>query len=546
MPKHRQRMSKIGKYAIPPDGTFARKTFDDWMRNNPPPPSAKKEIKDRFKKAVARITAQFENGAGFQLDDLLRYFLQEYNDRNFNYGLRSLPSSFNILEAFHVYDPKYNFFRLRDEIDHLMSFVEFLDYFTSETPSEDTKDAIKYLDEGVIYSYNGINDPDEITFSIDNGSEFGVAGVSLVRYQSEINVFLIAGEKADLTAKSKEIKNIAGKPTPGKENLKPSDDRVREAVPLLNKSNFWKTIVLSRFDLEDMTQNARYILMDCGDSFMTITDDVEPFLDHATGNFLSSDFESIFKEVSNQIEQYKTVFEICKTALHLPMYFEHFGEYVVDERHSTKLFETIKKGRWITRKKLLGPKERITHRHVSVLRDVVLKHPSNTYYKAPPINIETTGYWRRLSVDQVGGDKLGNPIHGRTWVKKVLSWLQTDKDPGTIRAKCDKGVNENERKINQGYIYVMRSAAHDKDIFKIGLTRRSTDIRSEELSRTTGSPDKFLVVQEWEVSDCIEAEKVIHEKLSQYRINPNREFFKAPYKHIFSVIDSIIDQLESE
>jgi hypothetical protein len=113
MTKHKTRISEMGKYA-PPEGTFTRKVLDDWIKNNPPSPSEKREIRKRFKKAVAIITAQVENGAIFPLNDLLRYFLKEYNNRNFEHGLRSMPSSFNVLEAFFTYNPEYNFFRLRD------------------------------------------------------------------------------------------------------------------------------------------------------------------------------------------------------------------------------------------------------------------------------------------------------------------------------------------------------------------------------------------------------------------------------------------------
>ncbi|MFC1860598.1 GIY-YIG nuclease family protein [Chloroflexota bacterium] len=96
----------------------------------------------------------------------------------------------------------------------------------------------------------------------------------------------------------------------------------------------------------------------------------------------------------------------------------------------------------------------------------------------------------------------------------------------------------------KGYIYVMRSAAHAKDIFKIGLSRRSSEIRSAELSRTTGVPDQFLIVQEWEVSDCVKAEKLIHHALLKYRMKPEREFFKAPYKVIVKVIGEVIVEVE--
>ena len=50
-------------------------------------------------------------------------------------------------------------------------------------------------------------------------------------------------------------------------------------------------------------------------------------------------------------------------------------------------------------------------------------------------------------------------------------------------------------------------------------------------------------MEEWDVVDCVLAEKLIHEKLGEFRVNPKREYFKAPYKVIFKVIDEVIDSL---
>jgi hypothetical protein len=97
---------------------------------------------------------------------------------------------------------------------------------------------------------------------------------------------------------------------------------------------------------------------------------------------------------------------------------------------------------------------------------------------------------------------------------------------------------------NAGYIYVMRSAAHQKDVFKVGLTKRDSETRSKELSRSTSSPDHFLVVEEWFVNDCILAEKLVHEKLNKHRVNPNREYFRARYSIIFAAIDEVIGEIE--
>ena len=552
MSKHIHRMSHIGRYALPPKGTFARQSFEKWFDSLPPNVKLNKNIRKSFKKAHAIVCAQLENGCGFPVDEITRFFLLEYNDRNWRHGLRSMPSSFNVMEAFFEYIPEYSMFRLREERGHLFSFVEFLDYSTSSDVVDDIREALKYIEEGIIYSYNVDNDPGEITFSIDNGTEFGVGGASLVRYGSEVNILLLAGEKADLATESKEIQKknwdmdeltVA----PGKESLRPADDRKREAVPLLGNNQFWQSIVLTRVDFEDMTQNVRYVMKDFGDSFHVLTDDVDVFLDDLTGDFMDPRLEDVAKKAANKIKEYETIFELCKTIIYLPLYFWHYGDLIVSETHPTKLLESRRKGKWITREKLIGPKETIANRQVSVLRRDIRHGPDRTFYKAPPFKVGVSGYWKKLPVGQVGGDKRGQPIHGRTWVEKVLTWVEPTDDPGAILAKCESSqtstATDDTFNPNKGYIYVMRSAAHDKDIFKIGLTRRPTEVRSSEISHSTGVPDKFLVVQEWEVNDCVKAESMIHQVLSQYRINPNREFFKAPYREIVKAIETVLEQL---
>jgi hypothetical protein len=64
------------------------------------------------------------------------------------------------------------------------------------------------------------------------------------------------------------------------------------------------------------------------------------------------------------------------------------------------------------------------------------------------------------------------------------------------------------------------------------------------LSRSTSSPDHFLVVEEWYVKDCLLTEKLIHEKLNKYRVNPKREYFRARYNIIFAAIDEVIGEIE--
>jgi hypothetical protein len=89
----------------------------------------------------------------------------------------------------------------------------------------------------------------------------------------------------------------------------------------------------------------------------------------------------------------------------------------------------------------------------------------------------------------------------------------------------------------------MRNASHSIDIFKVGMTTRSSIDRAKELSSATGVPDKFLIVDEWKVNDCVLAEKIIHKALDQYRVNSNREFFKIKYAALVKITSDSLKEL---
>lgn len=553
MTEHNKRMDRIAKFAPPPVGTVARNNWEKTINSLPRDPDIDKEIRKKFKKMMAIINAQLDNGAALPIDELLREFLLEYNGRNMEHGLRSMPASFNVMEAFYKFIPELSMFRLRPERDHLFSSTEFLDYVTSGDATDNITDVLDNMEESVIYSYNVFNDVGEITLSIHNGAEYGIGGAALVRHGSEISILLLAGMKTDLSKQTKELreKMIYGKAYPGKESMQPAKDRVREAVPLLGNRNFWQTLVLTRMDLIDMTMDVRYLMKDCGDSFIIESDDISLYISEKTGDFINSDFGKTAKQMFKDIEQYGTLFELCKTTLHLPLFFEEHADDISSENHPTRILQRIKKrGKPKTKIKYIGPEEKITHRSVSVLSMSAGQHPILTLHKAPSFKMEVSGFWKKLPPDQVGTDKHGHPIHGRTWVEKQLTWIQSYDDPGALLVQrydeYPSSALKEPTTRESGFVYIMRSAAHAKDIFKIGITRRSADIRSDELSSPTGSPDKFLVVQEWEVSNCAKAEAIIHQAINKYRINPRREFFKAPYKEIVKAITEALAAIEDE
>jgi hypothetical protein len=550
--EHELRMAHIAHFAPPPTGTSAYETWKLRLGSLPKDPEVDREIRKKFKKAIAIIGAQLDNGAGFSIDKLLRDFLLEYNGRSFMHGFRSMPASFNAMEDYYEFVPEIGIFKLLPERDHLFSFLEFLDYMTSKNAPPDTKDVHLHLEDNVIYSYNITNDPGDITFSINKGVEYGVGGAAVVRHGNEVCVALLAGQKADLSEKTKylqELKELV--PLPGKESIKPAEEKVREAVPLLGNKQFWQTLVLTRIDLEYNTMGVRYALHDWGDSFQVDSDDTNLWRSEVPPYDILPDHEDDMKRALAEIHLYDTLFELCKTVLFLPLFFDQYSEDIVVENHSTRLLKRIKKGGEGKKKiKYINADERITRRSVSVLRLPNEDYPIRSLYSAPSMKFEVSGFWKILPFNQVGSDKHGLPIHGRTWVEKTLSWVQSTEEPGALLAErhiLERTSHAEQSALsNRGYVYVMRSAAHVKDIFKIGITRRLPDIRSEELSRTTGSPDKFLVVQEWEVSDCQKAERLIHQTLEQYRINTSREFFKAPYQLIRQAIEEVFNQIEHD
>ncbi len=77
-----------------------------------------------------------------------------------------------------------------------------------------------------------------------------------------------------------------------------------------------------------------------------------------------------------------------------------------------------------------------------------------------------------------------------------------------------------------GFIYILGNPMFSRNVLKIGLTRKSSSQRAKGLSRSTAIPLDFVVRREIPVEDVDIAERRIHLMLDQFRINPNKEFFK--------------------
>lgn len=536
-------MREIAQWALPPEGTAARQALEKLIekrkRSNPHFDSNLKKLHDL---AVAIATIQDLNGAGLPLDEMIREYNVEYNNRNLNHSLRDMPTSFNIMEAFNLLRPDQAVFRIPKEKDYILSYIDFLDYVTSDELDQDVTSSVALLEEGTIYSYNGIHSPDDLTFDCgDQSHKFGVAGVSLIRHDNEISLMMLAGEYCNLDEKTEHLKELWNSSTklPHKPHITPDNDLEVRAVPLNESKNLWKTIVLSRIDVKRYSIDVRYIAQDAGNSFTAKTDDLSVYM-NSSGEFLTPEAKTIAMKSAKTMDEYQPLFEFIKTCLHLPAFVQAREDSIRIERHPTRFKSLRGKPKYKKLERLAPQEEKIAMRDVAQVLAVNRHGPIRRSFYAPNIKTESSGYWKKLPLDVIGQDKAGQPIHGRTWVERTLTWIE---DASEVQPLHTNIAGKHHLGNKPGTIYVMRSAAHEKDIFKVGLTTRTTDIRAGELTRSTSSPDQFLVVEEWDVPDCELAEKLIHERLAAYRINPRREFFRARYNVIFSAVTDVMKEL---
>ena len=83
--------------------------------------------------------------------------------------------------------------------------------------------------------------------------------------------------------------------------------------------------------------------------------------------------------------------------------------------------------------------------------------------------------------------------------------------------------------MKKGFIYILSNDSLKDNLFKIGKTSKETIERSKQLSSSTSIPENFKIEAEFEFSDINWAEREIHDKLSEFRYNRKKEFFKCDF-----------------
>lgn len=541
MKEHIKRRIEYSKNALPEKGSSEYDRIIEGLRiHEEDNPDFKKKIKQRQLEAIKRWELQESNGIGLLMDPEIRHYLGEFNHRSWSYGHRKMPMMFNVMEAFFHLDKRLNYWRLLDEEDFSISFFDFIDYYTSNEFKYNLNNIRESLEEDLIYNFNVGYDLKQITFKTVNAEEFVIAGVSLIRRGNEVTMLFNTGQIIDTKKRSNELLPLEEmKRSVGKEMIDIADNRIREAVKLNDDPDLWKILIACRFDLESQTIDARYIAKDEGNSFTILTDDLTGFM--VDGEWRDPSYEETYKNLAKQVEDYNSIFELAKACLFLPDYFNFYDDEIEEKEIETEVKNILKSPFKKREFDKANNKFKIRNRTLWILCRNKKFSADRIKLRDDNFKIESSGYWKKLNNDQIGTDKKGNPIEGKTWVNQKESYYVAEKEELIV------GINSPEEfdTENAGRIYIMRNANLGKNVYKIGLTTNKTEERANQLSKTS-IPDKFYVMREWNVKDCYLAEKKIHEILHNYRVDKRREFFELDMQKANDVIDSVINKINEK
>jgi hypothetical protein len=539
MKSNEERRKNIFQDVLPPKDSKEHAFLIDFLaKQREQNPQIKKTLQEYHKKAVKSLEAQYSSTSGHLTEIILRHYLNEFNYRAWNHGLRSMSVMFNIMEAFFIFQKSHIYFELIEEENYLISLFDFMDFTTSHDFENKKKIIEDSFTNNLIFNFNIGKDLHEIKFYTNDGVEFIIAGISMIRRDDEVTILLIAGRnilnEPEIVYDHTDID--FSKANPDKRSfLKEFQERTKgqkiEYEFIDDQKQFAKTVIAVRIDLASDTIDARYIAQEFNFHFDIVTDELAGFLNEK-GEF-DDRYDELYKNSISKIETHSAIFEVAKFSLYLPYYLNQNEERIEEELQETNYGQKYKSP-------IKQREFRDTFGHKGFKKSLFIVNfdstnlPNTIKSRDDLFNIQTSGYWKKLAQNEIGLDKNSKPIHGKTWVNKSISWFQASNDELIVRKETQLFSGE-----NSGYIYVMRNPYFGKNIFKIGLTTKEVKLRAEQLSKTS-VPDKFHVVQEWNVKDCIKAEKEIHAQLKNYRVDPRREFFELEYDQIVKTITEVI------
>lgn len=105
--------------------------------------------------------------------------------------------------------------------------------------------------------------------------------------------------------------------------------------------------------------------------------------------------------------------------------------------------------------------------------------------------------------------------------------------------KCERVFSDLEIIEFQGYVYLLSNACMSH-LVKVGFTERNVESRIQELNSTTSIAKPFEIEAYFLHINPRAIEQEIHSRLSDYRVNNNREFFKLTAQKALAIMKETI------
>lgn len=543
-----ERLARMCAGTLPPRGTSARaavQRFIEKTRTAETDEFAKKQL-DIF--LCSRFVIE-NNGVGFPVDNLLRYYVNEFNHRASTAGLYAMPTSFNFMEAFMEYRKPLYIFLPKTERNTLCSFADFLDWTTSSDQVPNAENIKNSTEGNEAYLFSNTSNPELLKFKCSNSVEFSILSAAIVRDRSEMVVVLqiaesVPGEDFEYNnladrQRFKEVMPFAAKQ---KEPLVMSNERTHERVRPKGLVAGYESVAMIRYDISNAAIVDRGLYQDWGNLYRSFVDVVQVF---GAKNFdsLTNDQRKLYEANVSKCNEYQEVFELCRHFALLPHFAASYASHTQQFSHPTRLKSATTGIKERKRLEKALEETKVFVRKVTRIEVPRDEFTGNIVVKVPEYGFEDSGYWQLLAPWEQGFDKQGLPEQGRTWIAQSRPTRPGQFDHELKPTSWRTVKSADPTRSTFGYIYVMRSAQHEKDVFKVGLTTRDGRTRAKELTASTASVDQFGVMQQWAVSDCYKAEAEIHERLENFRVNKKREFFRADYQNIFGVIHEVVERI---
>jgi hypothetical protein len=416
MESNKKRRSKIFEGVLPPTGTKEyQQVIANLAKAEEQYPQLKKIIADNHKKAVNSFEAQFVSHCDLITELTIRHYLREFNMRAWNYGLRTMPLMFNILESFFSYKKPHMYFQLIEEELYKMSYYDFIHFVSTNDLGNRQETINENLTKDLIFHFNFEKDFEKVRYTTEDNKKLIIAGVSLIRRGEEVTVLLITGRKNSKGEKPKENPIEFDFDHPEKGNLyrefqESIMGKTIDFEYVDEQKKYAKVLVVCRIDLTSGTLDARYVAEEYNYNFNVITDEKDGFL-NGKGQFTSESYEKFWRNSFGNLNKYNVIFEAAKSALLLPFYLNTHENDITEESLETRFHREYKsplKKRQF--KDIFGSTS--DFKTVFILDRDIRKLPDLIKLRDDLFRFETSGYWKKLNLEEFGMDKWGE---SNTW-----------------------------------------------------------------------------------------------------------------------------------